>query len=499
MLPKNYITAAAERFPQKTAVIFKDQAVTFGDLDALIDEMAAQFSTLGMQRGDCVVLGIPNSLLFEIVFFAVLRNDAVAFLVPVDSNPEEMRTIVSGVSVDFSIVPENTSLPALGELEHASGKLLAVGSKENKYSARLLHEQPGLFHADADSRAQQATDGYIARMVSSGSTGANKHVLRSGESINHMCSAIKQSYGIIDEDVLLDLAPPHHIIGSGLIMLAAYLCTTIVLEEKFVPTQILEDIQRYHVSMFMISPFIFDMLSQTAGVEQYDLSSLRLAISVGAPLTEDVYRRIHERCNIPLHELYGSTEATIVTFRLDTGNFEKGMVGIPTTETTVKIFDDQYNELPVGRVGTIAAASPMVVKSYFNGSIPTRQGFHNDFLCIGDQGFLDEHGRLHVVGRSNLVINVGGRKVDIGEVEHVLNTHPSVVESGVYGVTEGNTEMVAAAVARSNETVTAEELMRWCRTHLSAYKVPKRIVFVSALPRHQTGKIMRQKLPQLSE
>jgi acyl-coenzyme A synthetase/AMP-(fatty) acid ligase len=336
-------------------------------------------------------------------------------------------------------------------------------------------------------------------MVSSGSTGANKHVLRSGESINHMCLALKQSYGITVEDVLLDLAPPHHIIGSGLVMLAAYLCTTIVLEDKFIPAQTLEDIQRHRVSMFVISPFIFDMLSQTAGVEQYDLSSLRLAISVGAPLTEDVYRRVRERCNIPLHELYGSTEATIVTFRLDSGNFEKGMVGIPTAETTVKIFDENYNELPVGRIGTIAAASPMVVKSYFNGSAPTRHGFNNEFLCIGDQGFLDEHGRVHVTGRSNLIINVGGRKVDISAVENVLNAHPGVVESGVYGVTEGNTEVVAAAVVRSGEAVTADELMRWCRTQLSAYKVPKRILFVNALPRHQTGKLMRHKLPQLSE
>ena len=491
----NCLAEATKKTPEKIAIVNAGQSLTYRKLSDLVDDLAGQLVSAGMREADYVLLPIGNSLLFVVAFFAVLRNNAIVFKIAPDSTEEEVNIALDQFNPDFALFDGNITLPAKQKIASSVGKLFSIGLSDALCNLTPISENYGIFHHDNDYESRLGK-GYIYRIMSSGSSGRKKHIHRDIVGADYMIQAFSLAYSLTANDVFLNFAPAHNNLCLCMLILASGLGGTIILEAKFWPNLAINDIKNYKVTWLAASPFVFDLLSKSVVKGRHDFSSLRRAVSVGSPLTENIYDQVRANCGLGLHELYGSSEATLTAAKIDNGIFEQGVVGTPVPGTIVKIFDDDFNELPVGEIGNIGTISPATVKSYVNDNAKFNRCFHDSFVFVGDRGFMGEDGRLHLAGRSNLIINVAGGKVDVTEVEEIINLHPNIVESAVYGISNNNTEMVVAA-AITKSLISQEDLMKWCRNRLPAHKVPKKIIFLDALPRDSVGKLMRSKLAGL--
>ena len=416
---------------------------------------------------------------------AIIRIGAVAFLLSATLKVDEISKIIINNKIDAAVILSDLSADHIELLKAVVPKVFRLS-----YDGLLKFE---VIKNNQRIAGSVAANGYVLRMTSSGSTGEVKQMLRTQSSLLHMGQAIKDVFALNDTEVMLDFVPPAHIMGIGQIILTFYLEATLLLEQKFVPSKIIADVAKFKATWMMAAPFVLDILATSSDPQVADWSAMKNAISASSPLPERVYYNFRTRCQIPLHEIYGSTEATIVTAEIDDGIFKPNVVGKPVGSVKIKIVDDDFNKLPQGQVGNIATASPMVINGYDNNEAATQASFIDGFVLVGDRGFMDEQGQLHVVGRTNDVINVAGNKVDPVEVEQTVAAHPAVKEVAVYGAGSDSIQVVKAAVVLKAE-VDAASLIRFCQDKLSGYKVPKEIKFIAALPRNSTGKLMRQQL-----
>lgn len=491
--PKIYIAQAAAQTPDKIAVIYQDDKVTFAELNRLIDDVVGQLKSAGVQPGDYVAASMINSLSWLVAFFAILNCDALVFLLPPDSSAEELQEILTGVTPCFALISDEFDSAASLTLAKLVGQVLSLSNSDHEIVIGKNSPAVG-GQVTSNVKIGDGSNLNFMRMLTSGSSGVRKQIMRTPEQMQYGYDSLVNSFNITDHDVILNVAPPHHIAGIGTICLAMRLGLTLVLENGFVPTRVIKDIEINKASVLIASPFVFDIMAKSFIPSQDNLASLRCAISTGAPLTLEVYKLFREKCRVPLHELYGATEVVFATVHRDEGEFVPGLVGQPVPGTTIKIFDDNLNEVGPEVVGTIGINSPSLISEYWIGATASRQGFKDDFVLPGDRGYLDRAGNLHFVGRSNLIINVAGEKVDIIEVEKILSHHPGVSEVVVYPRHLSNLDVVAAKVVSADPNLSDVDLMRWCRDRLLAFKVPKQIEFVDSLPRDKTGKINRRAL-----
>ncbi len=484
--PKELLIAMVTRQPDVPVLIAGDHIVTHRQFLTLVEHAEAKLDQLGVTPGSTVGVVLPNSLELLVLTHAILWRKAIVFPIAPTVTPAELTQLVGPTTLALCIVP-----PFLSSLTATSFAAKVVQVTTDYASLDLIVVTSDSTLVPSLVAPFSAGNPYVVRLVSSGTSGAYKQVLHTAAALFAMGANLTTAYHYrIGAERAMMLVPPSHLIGFGYLMSPIYFGWTNIITNGFVPQQFIAELQHHRATLLFATPFIFETLAKVAPAD-LDLSHLQKAVSSGGPLSEAVYRSFTSRCRASLHIMYGSTEATIVTARIDDGNYSGTDVGKPVADMIVKVFDDQKNELPTGSVGNVAVSGPTVISGYFNNDRANVELFVNNFLLMGDRGFLDATGNLHIVGRTNLVISVGGLKVDIMEVEAVLAGHPSVAEALVYGVSQASTEVVKAAVVCTDTTLTTEALMQHCRDHLSDYKVPKEIIFVPQLPRSATGKVVR--------
>ena len=227
-----------------------------------------------------------------------------------------------------------------------------------------------------------------------------------------------------------------------------------------------------------------------------DLSSVRLCFSAAAGLPGDVERRWHERFGHWIHQGYGLTETSPFASYNHESCFRSGSVGSPVENVEMKVVDETGRELPDGEPGEILIKGPNVMKGYLMDPDATAQAIKSGWLHTGDIGYRDQDGYFFVVDRLKDMINLAGFKVFPREVEEVLFRHRVVKEVAVVGVPhplKGET-VKAFVVLKGGESITAETLKEFCRERIASYKVPEEFLFVSALPKNPTGKILKNAL-----
>jgi long-chain acyl-CoA synthetase len=241
---------------------------------------------------------------------------------------------------------------------------------------------------------------------------------------------------------------------------------------------------------------LFNALINTADFATLDFSRLAFAIGGGAAVQSAVATRWHEITGTALVEGYGLTEASPIVCINPVGKPKHGTVGLPVSSTEVAIRDDGGNDLPVGEVGEICVRGPQVMQGYWQRPDETSLVLTADgWLHTGDIGAFDAEGFLKILDRKKDMINVSGFKVFPNEVEDVMARHPGVLEAAVIGVADPNTgQAVKLFAVKRDLALTGEELTKFARERLAAYKVPKVTVFVDSLPKSNVGKIIRKDL-----
>jgi long-chain acyl-CoA synthetase len=488
------LRASADRHPEKVALRYGAQApeatLTFAEFDRASDRVATILAASGISPGDRVALGMHNLPHFAYAYFGILRAGAVAVPLNALSTQNEVRAVLedSKARALFTAPPfEEKAAPAARDagLEVYGEQDWAEAGKE----------------ADRFDPVPREEQDLAVLAYTSGTTSAPKGaMLTHGNLIANLDQqmAIPEAR-VTSSDVVLLSLPLFHIYGLnvtlGLLVMNA---ATGILVEQFDPVSVLRACQEHEVSVMFGAPPMYLALVSTPGADQYDLSSVRFAISGAAPLEEETLRAFRDMFGIDIFEGYGLTEtAPVLTTTLMGTDPRPRSVGKPLPEVELKLVDEHGHEVERGDPGEVVVRGPNVFQGYWDRPDLTGEVFlEGGWFKTGDIGVEDEDGYLYLVDRKRDLIIVSGFNVFPAEVEDALKEDPRIAEAAVVGVPHRHTgEAVKAYVVLADgASADSSTLRNGVAERLARFKVPETIEIVDALPTSLTGKVVRRAL-----
>ncbi|QEY72240.1 long-chain-fatty-acid--CoA ligase [Pseudomonas denitrificans (nom. rej.)] len=523
----NHLETAARRYPGKTAVQFFGNAYRYAELLRDVERMAGYLQNVcGVERGDRVVVFSQNCPQFIAAYFAILRADAV--LVPANAMLllEEMEHIVRDSGAVAAFVAEElveqvapligcTSLrhvvvhaygDVLGEddaglnipdwvRQRSSPRPLVAGGE--RWAAALAQE-----HAPAPHRA--GPDDLCMLPYTSGTTGKPKACVHTHRTVSTSFVGSSVWRPTNASSVFLAVAPLFHLLGLQTNVNAAiFNGSTIVLMPRWERETAATLIERHGVTFWAALPtMLVDFFSQP-GIDQRDLSSLRIITGGGAATPQHISDLLKQRYGLDYIEGYGLTETASFLCTNPLYKPKRGCLGVPTFGVELHLLDPETLE-PVaqGEVGEIVAHAGQAMLGYWNNPQANADSFividGKRFLRTGDLASMDEDGYLFMRDRLKRMINASGFKVWPAEVEALLHGHPAVSEACVIAAPDRHRgETVKAVVTlKPGSTLSSEELLAWCREHMATYKAPRLAQIVDSLPKNATGKIAWRELQE---
>lgn len=485
------LATTSSAHPKKVALISMTDGskVTFGEFQREADRVAGALVAAGIAPGDRVAIGMPNIAHFAYAYFGILRAGAVVVPLHVMLTEPETRAILE----DSGARAVMTAGPFAETAEAAAASVPAVKLVVTPERWQELgdHDVPAAIGGGDDLAVLAYT---------SGTTGHPKGAMLSHD---NLLANLRQQMAIPDahvssDDVLFLALPLFHIFGLNVTLgLLAMNGATGVLMERFDPVPALRAIMEHKITVLFGAPTMYASWVSVPGADQYDLSSVRLAISGAAPLATDVLRDFHAFFGVRIFEGYGLTETapTLWSNRM-TDKPRPGSVGKPLPEVEFRLIDEQGDDVELGDPGEIVVKGPNVFKGYWNRPEETESAFIDGWFRTGDVGVLDEEGYLYLVDRKRDLIIVSGFNVYPSEVERALLENPDVAEAAVVGVPHAYTgEAVKAHVVLNSDADTTEaELIADVRSRLARFKCPASIEIVDELPHLLTGKVLRRAL-----
>ncbi|HYI46601.1 MAG TPA: long-chain fatty acid--CoA ligase [Actinomycetota bacterium] len=488
------LAESAQRNPGKKALVAigidQKRAITFGDLDAEVDRVAAGLQKLGVQPGDRVAVGMHNVPEFPFAYFGILRAGGVVVALNAMLTPHETAHVLkdSGASVVLASTP-------FAEVARSA----AASMSDVKVITTESWDDLGPLGSDV-KRIDREADDLAVLAYTSGTTGEPKGaMLTHGNLLANLRQQMSIPEAHVDEqDVLFLALPLFHIFGLnvtlGLLVLNG---ATGILIEKFDPVPSLRTIQEHKVTVVFGAPTMYTAWVAVPGADQYDLSSVRLAISGAAPLAPDVLRDFRDMFGVVVYEGYGLTETspTLASNRM-AERPKPGSVGLPLPEVEMRLVDEEGNDVELGDPGEIIVRGPNVFAGYWNRPEDTERAFFGDWFRTGDIAVKDEEGYLYLVDRKRDLIIVSGFNVYPSEVEAALLVNSAIAEAAVVGVPHPYTgEAVKAyVVLEAGVEMTEAELISHVETRLARFKTPQSIEIVDSLPHLLTGKVLRRAL-----
>jgi long-chain acyl-CoA synthetase len=284
--------------------------------------------------------------------------------------------------------------------------------------------------------------------------------------------------------------PFHHVGGfDNCMALPLLFGATAVVLPSFTPAAAEAAVAQERVQLLMGSPFIYSMLLES-NANRASFASVETAISFGAPMAQDLARRAEERLGLRVRQHYGTTETGVIAIQSTDTPFQPGIAGQIAASAEVHILDERGEPLGIGCSGEVAVRGPGVVTGYLNEPDLNRELFRDGFFRTGDLGRLDASGTLILCGRSKMVLNLGGIKVDPAEIESVLLEMPEVRDCIIHGVADARQgEIITVTIGvRPGFTLSRQAVVAHCRRRMAEFKIPRQIEFVDAIAVEVTGK-----------
>jgi long-chain acyl-CoA synthetase len=489
-----HLERAARHFPNQAAVVFEGQSLSYGELQAWVDRTARGLVGLGVQPGERVSLFLPNIPEFAVAYLAVQKVGAVTVSANAMLTTDELRYLLedSGTRTMFTSAALRNAWGALvGSTIAAERVIVCEGPAEGLATLSDLANADGPFAA-RDMRP----DDPAAILYTSGTTGRQKGATLSHANLVSNSFAAAHLEGIQPTDRMLLFLPMFHVFGQNAIMNSAFAAAaTVVLQRRFDPTETPALVEREQVTMFYAVPTIYIGLLN-AGLEPLRFASVRYYFSAAATMPVEIARRWQAAFGRPIVEGYGLTETSPFASYNHIWHHRPGAVGTPIENVEVKVFDPQDNEVEPGTWGEICIKGPNIMLGYWNRPEDTALAIRDGWFHSGDVGYMDADGYIFLVDRVKDMINSAGFKIWPREVEEVLFEHPAIRECAVVGLPDDVKGEIPAVylVLRDDAALTIAEFDAYCRAKLAAYKIPRRVEFVDALPKSPTGKILKRVL-----
>ena len=526
------LAISALRYPDKPATVFFGSVLTWAQLKAAAERLAARLQALGVAKGDRVLLNLQNTPQLIVAHFAILRADAVVVPINPMNRAEELKHYITDPDARVAI----TSADLAGELAAASDALpegerlahLIVTQYTDAFDAAvtgddappevwrdwLLTRRPlptlqgGQVHAWDEALAW---DGPLAETTvgpqdlsvlpyTSGTTGLPKGCMHTHASLMHNAVACTLWGNGTAETVTLVVVPMFHITGMVAVMHAAvYGGATMVLMPRWDRELAGRLISRWKVTAWANIPTMVIDLLASPNFARFDLSSLRTISGGGAAMPQAVAQRLLDVYGLRYCEGYGLTETAAPSHQNPVDAPKQQCLGIPFMSTDARIVDPEtLKEVPQGETGEIVVHGPEVFSGYWKRPDATAAAFFEldgkRFFRTGDLGRVDEDGYFFITDRLKRMINASGFKVWPAEVEALMFKHPAIQEACVIGTQDAyRGESVKAVVvlrASHKGQVSEQDVIDWCHANMAAYKSPRAVQFVDVLPKSGSGKVM---------
>ncbi|WP_348728833.1 acyl-CoA ligase FadD12 [uncultured Mycolicibacterium sp.] len=487
--------AAAQRCPDRAGLVDELGILTWRQIDRRADALAAALQALPGGQPEVIGLMARNHRGFVDALIAANRIGADVLLLNTSFAGPAMAEVLEREG-------EGKSVAVIYDEEFTEVVDRAVSGRPD--TARIVAWTDGpvnyptverLIAEHGDREPQRASTKGRVILLTSGTTGTPKGASHSGGDPGVLKSILDRTPWRTEQPVVV-VAPMFHAWGFSQLAFAASMSCTIITRRKFDPEATLELIDRHRATGLCVVPVMFDRIMElpTEVLDRYSGRSLRFAAASGSRMRPDVVIAFMDRFGDVIYNNYNATEAGMIATATPRDlRAAPDTAGRPAEGTEIRILDAELNELPVGEVGSIYVRNSTQFDGYTSGQ--TKE-FHEGFMCSGDVGYVDDAGRLFVVGRDDEMIVSGGENVYPIEVEKTLAAHDDVAEAAVLGVDDEKfgQRLEAFVVLRPGAAATPDELKQHVREHLANFKVPRAITVLDELPRGTTGKISRKEL-----
>jgi long-chain acyl-CoA synthetase len=518
------LARTARELPDKTALIFVDSKITYRQLDDMANRFANALIDMGVKPGDKVAMLMPNMPQIVAAVYGAWRAGAVVVMnnplytdveLEYQFNNSESTYLVAIdlISPRMIALRPKTKIKNLvvahirDHLKFPKKQLLPIVAKDKHRKippTPNVHEWMDLLkkYPATDPKIPIDFDGLACLQYTGGTTGVSKGVMLTHANLSKNVQQIVAWFPGFNKGEIshLGVLPIFHSFGLTCCMnICIWMGWTDVLIPRPEPQAILEAIHKYKINFFPAVPTMYVGVLNHPEASKFNLTSIKGCFSGAAPLPVEVIKDFEAKTGSQICEGYGLSETSpVATTNPYGGKTKVGSIGLPMSDTDFRIVDlvDGNKDLPLGEAGEILIKGPQVTNGYYKMPEETANTLKDGWLYTGDIGKMDEEGYFYIVDRKKDMVIAGGYNIYPREIDEVLFEHPKILEACAVGIPDpyrGET-IKAFVVLKPGETLTGEEVIKYCAEKLAKYKVPKTVEFLTSLPKSGVGKILRKEL-----
>jgi len=496
----------AAAFPSRTAIVDAHRDLTYAQMDAEIDAIAATLRDhLGASRKVPVAIMMENRIEYAVTWFALFRLGITCAHVGRHSTAEELEFLLERSGARVLCVSDQTAPVAEAVLQrHPELDLRVLGAGLGSgIDGRVSSYEAALARQYAAGTSLHVEKGPSENVVyTSGTTGKPKGAVRDMGAFGAIeLLRVLERVPLRSGDRHLVCAPLYHSSGQVFMLLNTALGATIYLEERFEADQTLRRLSEWSIdNVFMVPTMIHRVLDlPEEAFARFPTPHLRVLISGAAPFNNTLRERAIARFGAPtIFDFYGATElGWVTTISGPEMLSHPGSLGRPLAGQEIGIFGDDGRRLPPGEIGRVYTRSAQLMLGYLRDRSATDESRLADWLTVDDLGYVDREGYLFLTGRARDMVISGGVNLYPAEIENALSKHPDIADVAVIGVPDPEWgERLVAVVVPRGPGFEPEAVRQWAREHLAAAKIPKQYELVAELPRNPTGKVLKRELEQ---
>ncbi len=498
----NFLEDNARRDLDKTAIVYGEQRISYGQFIDNVSHIAIGLNNLGLEKGDRVALLIHNCSDFVYCFYAAMKLGLVHVSLNIMLKENEINYILGDCEPKV-LIAHNDYLSSLENIErYKNGRMKVVSIAEDNNNREGTLSYQDFLKKDGPGISVAATDPDDIAVIgyTSGTTGFPKGAAHTHENVVAHIGGISKHLRYSSEESVLAVLP-----FFQLVAFIAHTCITfynggkLIIHEKFDPADFIETVAREKVTYFAAVPTVYQMIYSFSQKMEADFSSVRFGICAGSPLSLALRKKFEETFKFRIIHCYGMTEISLIAACESLDTPQKGVsVGQVMPYIRLQLVKDDGTEVETGEDGEIQIGAERALKQYWNNSDGTKEAIEGGWFSTGDVGRFDDEGHLHIVDRKKDMIIRGGFNIFPVELERVLMQDPRIQEAVVIGIPHDRLGEVPKAyvVAEGEAEISPEDVLEISRTQTANYKVIEEVEIVTAnfFPRTALGKVMKAEM-----